>query len=204
MIYELMSYPFLKVDKMEAGTARIFTKDKKECLIAFICRDGHAEKVRHNYEKKGGETVLGDISDVYFLDVRLAQILNGISDESVLSCGASVKTDVESMNGGGVIGDPFSKSESAEDGIEKQKNGLWCIAYSGRFGCAFEADDKTAEFLFQNINRTQNDEIKEAIRKTEILLSQKCRVYIIISDGSGNGAIRYVLAADGEKKEKQE
>ncbi|MCI1931572.1 MAG: hypothetical protein LKJ13_07750 [Clostridia bacterium] len=184
---------------MEADIINIVTSDKVECLIAFICHNGFKEVVKEDYMKKAENFIFGISRDVYAIDVRLAQMLTELSHKSVLSCGASLCVNVDAMNGGGVIGDPFSESESASDGLERQKNGLWCIAYSGKFGCAFDSDENTAKCIFKEIDKIHKNNIKIAVSNMEKLLLEKSGTFIVVSDGCGEGALRYVSAGNNKK-----
>lgn len=184
---------------MESDIIRVTTSDNIECLIAFICSDGFKNQVKEDYVNKAKNFVFGKSRDVYIIDVKLAKMLAEISHKSVLGCGASLSVNVDYMNGGGVIGDPFSQSESAGDGMERQQNGLWCIAYSGRFGCVFNADEETSGYIFEKVNMQCRNDIKAVINIMEKLLSEKCDTFIIASDGCGKGAYRYVSAGSFKK-----
>ena len=184
---------------MEGFISCCSSKSGERVYICALCSDGKSEKVRKRYVSAAEKADFTGIKHDYFIDVKLYETTQEVDSTDVYALGIGIEIADALHIGGGIIGSPRDDSESADDKADYIGNGLWCIAFGGRFGAVFKADKEKAEEISDMITDFNNRcGIKNAIMNTKEYLIKNTYVFLILSDGSGKGAYPYCAAFDGK------
>lgn len=188
---------------MECFCDEYITSCGKKAYLCAFCQDGESQKVKDVYKAAVEKADFENIKDDYFIDVKLYKIISQITPESVPAMGIGIIIKDSIHIGGGIIGNPFCNSESAEDDMDYIENNFWCIAFGGRYGAVFCCEDKKeAEKHSENIKKFNRQDIKNAIYSTRDYLKNNVSEFLILSDGSGLGAYPYCACyMDGKIEE---
>ena len=81
-------------------------------------------------------------------------------------------------------------------------NGLWCIAFSGRFGVVVKSDKNKAENIFESIKKFNDKDIQIAVESSVSYLHKNSDMFIMLSDGSGKNAYPFAACYDGKNLKK--
>lgn len=186
---------------METFTVKAVTKNNKTILLCGMCKDGYKKKCVNLYLSGIENAFLPETVDEYFLDYALMQLVVNISPEFVVAVGASIGVPGVAQRSGGIIGDPFSKAQSAEDEIDDLGNGLFEVAFAGRFGAVFKGDKIKAQAIKKEFEKLIFINSRVGVKKAVDFLDMLTNEYIFVSDGSGDCGYPYICARNGEIKE---
>lgn len=186
---------------METFTVKSVTKNSKTILLCGMCKDGYKMQCINIYISGIENSVLPETVDEYFLDYSLMQLVVNTSPEFVVAVGASIAVTGVAQRSGGIIGDPFSKAQSADDEIDDLGDGLFEVAFSGRFGAVFKGDRIKAQVIKKEFEKLIFLNSRVGVKKAVDFLDMLTNEYIFVSDGSGEGGYPYVCARNGEVKE---
>ena len=182
------------LNEMEIFLAESTTKNGIRIKVCGICKMGYAAKACSEYKNGISSAVFQETHDEYIVDLNLNRLIVSISIKEVFAVGASVFVEGVKYNSGGIIANPFIEGESADDDIDYIGNGLYCIAFSGRFGAVFDGGRETAEIVKKGFIKFLEYDNEEAVLLAEQYLKSKCRLYIFVSDGCGEKGKFYVSA----------
>ena len=186
---------------METFILKALTKNRKTILLCGMCQDGYKMQCVDLYTKGIENAVLPETVDEYFLDYSLMQLVVNMSPEFVSAVGASLGVSGVAQRSGGIIGDPFSKAQSAEDEIDYLGNGLFEVAFAGRFGAVFKGDRTKAQIVKTEFEKLIFLSNRVGAKKAVDFLDKSTSEYIFVSDGSGEGGYPYVCTRNGKMKE---
>lgn len=186
---------------MEIFTVKAITKNNKVILLCGMCSEGNNKECIKIYRSGIERAVLPETVDEYFLDYSLMQLVVGISPKCIAAVGASIGVCGVAQRSGGIIGDPFGKTQSAEDEIDDLGNGLFEVAFAGRFGAVFKGDRLMAQKVKEEFEKLIFLNSKISLKRAMSFLDERSNEYILVSDGSGEGGYPYVCARSGETKE---
>lgn len=186
---------------METFILKAITKNSKKILLCGMCTDGYKMRCVNHYIRGIENAVLPETVDEYFLDYSLMQLVVNISPKYVVAVGASIGIPGVDERSGGIIGDPFGKTQSAADEIEDLGNGLFEVAFAGRFGAVFKGDRIKAQIVKEEFEKLVFLNSRDGLKKAVDFLDKLTNEYIFVSDGSGDGGFPYVCARNGEIKE---
>ena len=184
---------------MEIFINEISTKNEKKILVCGICKEGCKRKVLDKLNKGIGSLIFSDTRDEYFLDYCLMQAVTSNSDKSIYAVGASIYVEGVTLRSGGIIGNPFDNKQTNDDEIEELINDVYCIGFPGRIGFAFKGSFLDAKFLKEKIELILDMTNEEILPKAMDLLESITDLYILVSDGSGEGG--YPLVCGRNKSE---
>lgn len=185
---------------MDIFTAKAITKNGKTILMCGMCTDGYKMQCVNIYTRGIENAVFPETVDEYFLDYSLMQLVVNISPKCVVAVGASICVSGVAQRSGGIIGDPFSKVQSAADEIDDLGNGLFEVAFAGRFGAVFKSDSIKAQIVKKEFEKFVLLNSKDGVKKAVDFLDKLANEYIFVSDGSGEGGYPYVCTRKGEIK----
>jgi len=177
---------------MEIFVDKILTQNDKKILLCGICEDGCVPKVLDRLKVGIGSLAFSDTKDEYFLDYCLMQGVIFNCEPSVYAVGASICVEKVAFRSGGIIGNPFDDKETNDDEIEELANSMYCIGFPGRVGFAFKGNLSDAKFLKEKIESFLDMANKEIVPKAISLLESVTDLYILVSDGSGEGGYPFV------------
>lgn len=186
---------------MDIFTVKAVTKNGKTILICGMCNDGYKMQCVNLYKSGIENVVLPETLDEYFLDYLLMKLVVSISPKYVAAVGASIGVPGIVQRSGGIIGNPFSKVQSADDEIEDIGNGLFEVAFAGRFGAVFKGNRLKAQEVKKEFENYIFLNSRVGLKKAVEFLDKLTNEYIFVSDGSGEGGYPYVCARKGEIKE---
>ncbi|MDD3571170.1 MAG: hypothetical protein PHY44_08730 [Lachnospiraceae bacterium] len=186
---------------MDIFTVRAVTKNGKIILICGMCRDGYKMQCVNLYKNGVKSAALPETLDEYFLDYSLMQLIVNISPKCVVAVGASIGVPNVVQRSGGIIGNPFSKVQSAEDEIEEIGHGLFEVAFAGKFGAVLKGNRLKAEKVKKEFEKLIFLNSRVGLKKAVGFLDKLTDEYIFVSDGSGEGGYPYICARKGEIKE---
>ncbi len=184
---------------METFLVEEKTKNGVLIKVCGICQRGCLAKVSEAYKTGIEKVVFNETKDEYLLDFYLNQIIVSLASKEVMAVGASVCVEGVCERSGGIIGNPFETEESAEDDVEYVGNGLYCAAFSGRFGAVFLGSCEKAKIVKEKFSSYISFENEKAVELAEKLLKEISDIYILVSDGSGKSGFHYVSAYEKQK-----
>ncbi len=174
------------------------TKNQYEILFCGICSKGMGDKCLKRYKDGLLNLEIKKTSDEYFLDVCLTNIVVSLADENIKAVGASIFMEGIELRSGGIIGNPFSEVQSADDEIEILGDNLFCIAFSGRIGMVFQGSESDGIFLKEKLSLIMDNENNVIVSETVKIIDLISDKYILVSDGSGKGGYPYVCGRSGK------
>jgi len=173
------------------------TKDGLKIAVGGLCPDGMGNECAESY--KTLETIeIGSDKSEFFIDYMLSKYIKEFSQPQVEGVCASVRVRDEGPCCGGIAGNPFNDHESAEGGLERNKDNIYTIALPGRMGIVFESDYETAKEIHKYILSLNHLTIKEAIDYAVLFMEEKEVTFVLASDGSGEGSYGIVYTS-GQK-----
>ncbi|MGE4214673.1 MAG: hypothetical protein AB7E42_07860 [Anaerotignaceae bacterium] len=186
---------------METFTVKAVTKNNVTILLCGMCSDGNKKQCVNLYRSGIENAVFPQTVDEYFLDYSLMQLVVSIAPKCVAAVGASIGVSGVAERSGGIIGDPFGKTESAQDEVDELGNGLFEVAFAGRFGAVFRGNRLVAQKVKKEFEKLILLNSRIGLKKAVAFLDKLTNEYILVSDGSGEGGYPYVCARNGEIKE---
>lgn len=186
---------------METFTIKEKTKNDITILVCGICSSGTREKCAQVFKNGIENAFFPETVDEYFLDYSLMLLLVQMSINDVVALGASISVTGVNHRSGGIIGNPFEETQSAEDEISDLGNGLFEVAFAGRFGAVFQGDMNIAISVKETFEKLTHFNSVVAVKNAVEFLDAVSNQYIFVSDGSGEGGYPYVCARSGKIKE---
>ena len=170
--------------------------------VCGICDDGFAGECVSLYKMAILNMDFSGMSSDYLIDIKLYKAISEITPSHVFALGIGVVVKNAVAEGGGIIGNPLFDGESADNGMDYINNGLWCIAFSGRFGVVVKCDKNKAENIFESIKEFNDMDIKSAVESSVSYLHKNSDMFIMLSDGSGKNAYPFAACYDGKNLKK--
>lgn len=159
--------------------------------VCGICEESAINERIMFYRNKIKNFLFPKTTDEYYLDFMLYRLLTESTPKFVYALGSSILNENIKECSGGIIGNPHSKKSSAENQLEYISNGLFCVAFSGKFGTVFKCKESHSVDIYRKlITLTQLPNIESTVLAEKIL--QETELYIFISDGSGKDSYFYV------------
>ena len=153
------------------------------------CEDGNLLNAVHAFSTRKSK-------DGYLLDFLLTNFLRIHLPPGTVAAGASLWVP-GAESGGGVVGDPFAPAQSADGELVLQENGVWNLAYPGRWGAALCTDHRTAAEISAALCKSGS----ASGQQLERILSKKASAYILVTDGCGESSSGYVaVCAEGRRQ----
>ena len=177
------------------------TKNNKIILLCGMCCDGEKQQCINAYKRGIEGSILPETVDEYFLDYSLMELIVDTSFSQVIAVGASIGVLGVTQRSGGIVGNPFGETQSANDEVEELGNGLFEVAFAGRFGAVFKGDPMIAATVKKEFEKLILLDNGIAIKRASAILDNLTKEYILVSDGSGAGGYPYVCARNGDIKE---
>ncbi|MBP1926437.1 hypothetical protein J2Z76_002302 [Sedimentibacter acidaminivorans] len=186
---------------LEAFVLKTTTVDGYEVIVGGICPRGMKEEAVKFYQNIS-KMKLGQTKDEFLIDYTLANAITYLSPNWAFLVGASICIDGVNSNTGGIIGNPFKEYESSDEDIEKIKEGLYLISFSGGPGIAFEGTNSEGILLknmILNYKAAKSRKVEDIIDK----LDEVTNLYVLVTDGCGprNCGGIYISDYSGKKQE---
>lgn len=176
------------------------SKDGIPVVVAGIYKDGDNNKILDCYSKLS-EKNINITKDIFMIDYILAETVSKLSPKEVVAVGATIHIDGISLATGGVIGNPFEESDSAEGLLEKINDDIYVVASPGNMGIAFVGNEKLGKKL-EDFLSDETLSQEECIKKVQEIGEKECDLYFIISDGCGEGRNGVAITYEMGKKTK--
>lgn len=162
------------------------TKEGYKFAVGGICKSEYVEIAAEKY--KNLELVeLGKNRSEYFIDYMMSKYIKEFSITHTAAVGATIKTSEKGLYSGSVIGNPFFDVESADGELQLIGNNIYSIAFSGRFGVAFQSEFNEAKSVHKELININNAQLSKSVYKAVNIL-KSMRIFILASDGSGEGS----------------
>jgi len=164
-------------------------KSGEKVYICTFCPEEKVEEAKKIFVENFKEADFTGTKDDYYIDMFLLKIIKLCTPSYIKALGVGIiKKDAYNI-GGGIIGSPWEDGESAEGKAECIGEGLYCCAFPGRFGVVYRADN--SEEIYNNIFELNKKDIRDAVIGARDYLKTVSDEFIILSDGSGEGAFPY-------------
>ena len=148
---------------MDCFFGKTYAVSGEKLYFCGICEPGRADYFTKVYCDVLSKADFNGLKDDYYIDIKLYKIINKADSNGVFALGAGVVINDALHIGGGIIGNPNEDGESANDAVESIGNGLYCIAYGGRFGAVFECEKPQAVLISEKIAEYNKLDIKTAV-----------------------------------------
>ncbi|HHZ01848.1 MAG TPA: hypothetical protein GX396_02750 [Tissierellia bacterium] len=177
----------------EAFLLKVKTEDNHKVIIGGFCPEGKKEETIDSYSNLS-KFKLGQTKDEYLIDCFLADAIKQVSPEWTIIVGASISVAGVKSRTGGIIGNPFDKTESAQEDIEEIKKGMYLLSFPGGPGAAFTGIYADALILKEKITEYKlgNYSLKDVLGDLERISN----LYILVEDGSGYGSRGGIYISD--------
>ena len=185
--------------KMDCFAAKVCLRDQTKLLIGGLCISGAVPELLRRCRKLEDGTL--PVNTVVGIDRAIAQMLDTLQMEGVFAAGAAGSSPEASARfakagwrTGGVIGIPGTPPESADDQMERTKDGLYLFSRAGGPGFAAAVSEKQAIYL-SKISLTVPPH--EFCREIQILAADG---YLAVFDGIGYQAKCILAVGAGQQR----
>ena len=185
--------------KMDCFAAKVCLRDQTKILIGGLCISGVVPELLRRCRKLEDGTL--PVNTAVGIDRAMAQMLDTLQMEGVFAAGAAASSPEASARfakagwrTGGVIGIPGTPPESADDQMERTKDGLYLFSRAGGPGFAAAVSEKQAIYLSE-ISLTVPPH--EFCREIQILAADG---YLAVFDGIGYQAKCILVVGAGQQR----